>query len=192
MDQKFVVSSSPFIRSKNDLNRLLLYTALVLLFPILYGLVIFGIRVVFLVGISIGSCALFEALFNLFDKHKFKIENISFLITGTILALSFPVKVPIFVLVMSAFFAEMIVKMSFGGLGRNYFNPACTARCLAGMILPSLTADLYVTSIAGEEYISVAAGGVNTLQNLMAGRAVGNIGTTCIVVLIICLICLMI
>ncbi len=187
MDQKFVVSNSPFVRSKNDLNRLLWYTAIVLLFPLVYGIVIFGFKSLIVVLISVGSCALFEALYNLFDQHKFKIYNISFLITGLILALSLPVNIPIVVLVISDFFAIIVVKMVFGGLGRNIFNPACTARCLAGLILPSLTAELYTTTFSGDEYISVAAGGTNTLQNMMAGKAVGNIGTTCIVVMLICL-----
>lgn len=190
MDQQFVVSSSPFIRSKNDLNKLLWYTALVLLFPIIYGIVLFGIRALFVIGVCVGCCALFEALYNLYEIKKFKLTNISFLVTGIILALSFPANIPIYVLVISAFVAIVIVKMVFGGIGRNYFNPACTARCLAGMILPSLTADLYTTTIAGEEYTSIAMGGFNSLQNLMSGKAVGNIGTTCIVILIVCFVCL--
>lgn len=190
MDQQFVVSSSPFIRSKNDLNKLLWYTALVLLFPIIYGIIIFGIRALLIIGVSVASCAVFEALYNLYNIKKFKLENVSFLITGIILGLSFPVKIPLLIVVFSAFFATVIVKLLFGGIGRNYFNPACTARCLAGLILPSLTADLYTTTIAGEEYISIAAGGTNILANLMSGNAVGNIGTTCIVVLIVCFVCL--
>lgn len=190
MDQQFVVSSSPFIRSKNDLNKLLWYTALVLLFPIIYGVIIFGFRSLFVLAFSVGSCALFEALYNLFDTKKFKIDNISFMITGIILALTFPVNIPISIIVFSAFIAIVVVKMAFGGVGRNYFNPSLTARCIAGLIVPGLTSELYKTTIAGEEYISLSAGGTNTLQNLMSGHAVGNIGTTCIVVLIVCLVCL--
>ena len=190
MDQQFVVSSSPFIRSKNDLNKLLWYTALVLLFPIVYGIIIFGFKAFVMVIVTCTSCAVFESLYNLYETGKFKLYNVSFMVTGIILALSFPVKVPLYVLVLSSFFAIVIVKMVFGGIGRNYFNPACTARCLAGMLIPGLTSELYTTTIAGEEYVSLSAGGTNILQNMMSGNAVGNIGTTCIVVLIVSFVCL--
>ena len=31
----------------------------------------------------------------------------------------------------------------FGGLGRNYFNPALVGRCVAGLVIPDITSSLY-------------------------------------------------
>ena len=185
MEQQFVVSSSPFIHSKNDINRMFLYIALALVFPTFYGILLFGIRAFIIIMVSVGFCALFEALYNLFDKKKFILENTSFLITGLILALSLPYKTPIYVVIICDFIAIVVVKMAFGGIGRNYFNPALTARCVAGMMIPAMASELYSVTIAGDEYISIASGGTNSLSNLLSGQAVGGIGTTCIIMLLI-------
>lgn len=184
MDE-IVVSSSPFIHSKNDVNRLFLYIILALLFPTIYGIILYGIGALFMVIVSVASCFIFELLFNYFDKRKIMLNNISCFVTGMILALTLPIKTPYYVIIICSFFSIIIVKLAFGGLGRNLFNPALVGRCLAGIILPNMTSELYKFVIAGDEYISLQSGGTNTLTNLLSGQAVGGIGTTCIIMLFV-------
>ena len=190
MEQQFVVSSSPFIHGKNDVNKMLLLMALTLVFPAAYGVILFGMRALLTIVVSIASCCVFECLYTLFDTKKFSIDNISFLITGLILGLTLPYQVPIYIVIFAAFFGIVVVKMAFGGLGRNYFNPALSARCIAGLMSPGMANEFYKVVIAGEECVSIAMGGVNTLANLVSGQAVGGIGTTCILLLLICLVVL--
>ncbi len=185
---KFIVSSSPFIHGKQDVNKMFLYTALSLVVPAVFGITFFGFSALFIVLISVLACFVSESLYNFMHKKTFKVDNFSFFVTGMVLALTMPIGTPIYVVAISGFVSIFIVKMAFGGLGRNYFNPALAGRCLAGIICPAIASELAKVTIAGEEYISIAAGGTNTLQQLVLGQGVGGIGTTCIFIILVCFV----
>lgn len=184
--ERFIVSNSPFLHSKNDINKMFLFVSIALVVPTIYGVMFFGLWSLLLVVTSIASCFLFECLYNLIHTKKFMVDNFSFFVTALILALSVPVKTPIFALVVSAFFAEFVVKMAFGGLGRNKFNPALLGRCFAGVICAGLSGELYTLALNGDVYSSLALGGSNSLTNLLIGQAVGGIGTTCTFIILLC------
>lgn len=186
--ERFVVSSSPFVHSKNDVNKMFLYVAIALVVPAIYGVMFFGLWSLLIIFTSILSCFIFECLFNLIHTKKFLVDNFSFFVTAMILALTLPVKTPIYVVVLSAFFAIFVTKMAFGGLGRNKFNPALLGRCFAGFICSGLASELYLVSVNGESYASLASGGANTLTNLIMGQAVGGIGTTCTLLIVLCFV----
>lgn len=183
---KFVVSNSPFIHSGNDINKMFLYTSIALLIPAIYGVTFFGLRALFVILISVASCIVFEALFNLMFKKKLFVDNFSCVVSGLILALTLPVSVPYETIVFSAFVAEIVVKLAFGGLGRNKFNPANTARCFAGVMSSGLSGALYEFTLNGDKMVSITAGGTNTISSLLTGQAVGGIGTTCCLIIVFC------
>lgn len=183
---QYVVKHAPFVHSGNDINRMFIYTSLVLMIPSIYGVIFFGIRALFVILISIVSCFLSEILFNLFHMKKFHIDNLSFFVSGLILALTMPYKVPYYVVIASAFFSIFIIKLVFGGLGFNKFNPANCGRCLAGVIVPAIAAELYSFVLNEDLYQSLTIGGENTLYNLFAGQSVGGIGTTCSLLIVLC------
>ncbi len=186
--EKFVVSSAPFVHSKNDLNKMFLFTAIALVLPAIFSVLYFGLNAFIIIAVSLVTCLLSECLFNLIKLKKFKVDNFSFFVTGLILALSMPYKAPFYIVIACGFFSVFIVKFALGGLGINKFNPANTGRCFAGIILAGFSGEFYKTIINGEELTSLATGGTNTLTNLFSGQAVGGIGTTCIIVLLICLV----
>lgn len=190
MNNEFVVSSSPFIHSKNDVNKMFLYVALALVFPAIYGIVQFGLGALLIVGISLVSSAASEFLYNILNSRKVYINNLSFMVTGLILALTLPVGTPAYVVSLAAFISVFVVKMCFGGLGRNLFNPACTGRCFAGIIYPALSSELYKLTVFGENYTSLTAGGTNNILDLLIGKGTGGIGTTFIIMLVVCFIVL--
>ncbi len=185
---KFIVSSSPFMHSNNDVNKMFLYTALSLVVPAVFGVTFFGVSSILIIILSLVTCFLSESLYNLIHKKKFMVDNFSFFVTAMVLALTMPVGTPYIVVVVSAFFSIFIVKMTFGGLGRNYFNPGLAGRCFAGMICPAIASELCKVTIAGEEYVSLASGGTNTIYNLILGQGVGGIGTTCVLIIVVCLV----
>lgn len=183
--EKFVVSYSPFVRSSNDINKMFGYVALILLMPAIFGSVFFGINSLFVILTSVIVCFLSESFYNLLSSGKFKVNDASFLVTGLILALTMPVNMPLYIVGVSAFFAIFVVKMIFGGLGKNSFNPALLGRLAGGMMASNLSNELYQITMNGEIYSSLASGGENLIFNLFTGKAVGGIGTTCIVVILI-------
>lgn len=182
---KFVVSYSPFARSSNDINKMFIYTALTLLLPTIYGCFFFGFASIFVVLMSLAVCFLSECLFNAVTVHKFMVSDLSFLVTGLTLGLTLPAKMPLYYVAVASFVADFIAKMAFGGLGKNKFNPALVGRLLAGVLASSFTENLYDLTINGETYTSFTSGGSNSILNLITGKAVGGIGTTCVIVMII-------
>lgn len=183
---KFIVLNSPFVHSGNDVNKMFLYMSVALFFPAVYGIIFFGIQAFFIILISIISCLLSEMLFNVINGKRFAVDNFSFFVTGMILALTMPVNIPIIVVIASAFFSIFVIKQVFGGIGFNKFNPANCGRCLAGVIVPALSSSLYEFSINGEIYQSLATGGTNSISNLISGQAIGGIGTTCVMLIVLC------
>jgi len=136
---KYIVSSSPHITSKNTTQRIMLDVIIALLPATIAAILLYGFYPLFVMVLSVG-CALFaEWLFNLITKRPQSIKDLSAIVTGMILALNLPPVVPFYVPMVGAFFAILIVKMLFGGIGRNFANPAITARiflmlCWAGVM----------------------------------------------------------
>ena len=60
--ENLVVSSSPFIHSNNDVNKMFLYVSVALMLPTIFGIMFFGINALMLVIVSVVSCFVFEAL----------------------------------------------------------------------------------------------------------------------------------
>lgn len=195
--KEIIVSHSPFMHSKNDVNKLFLYVCLALVFPAIFGIALgfalsteeskfLGLNALFTIIFCIAFCGAFEIGFNYYFKKKFELNDISFVVTGLVLALTLPYNTPFYALLICSFVSICVVKIPFGGLGRNYFNPALVGRCVAGIVIPDITSSLYKITIAGDEYISLTQeGGENTIVNLITGRSVGGIGTTCILLLLV-------
>lgn len=182
---KFVVTHAPFVRSSNDINKMFVYTAIALLMPLVYGCFFFGFDSLLIVLTAVATTFLTEGMFNLIADGKFKVRNLSFLVSGMILGLTMPVKMPLYIVAISALFADAVVKMCFGGLGKNSFNPAIMGRLFAGVVASWTAENLFELTINGEAYTSLALGGENTILNLITGKAVGGIGTTCAVIMVI-------
>ncbi len=88
-----------------------------------------GLQALFLTLVSVASCMIFEWLINHFCFHRSNsLTDWSAVITGTLLAFNLPVNIPLWIVVIGAAVAIGIAKMSYGGLGRNLFNPALVAR----------------------------------------------------------------
>jgi len=125
---KFLVSSSPHIVS-NRTVRGIMGDVLIALSPcVLASVLLYGLYPLIIVAVCAASAVLAEFLFNLARKKPQTVNDLSAVVTGVILGLNLPPVVPLYVPVVGAFFAIMIVKMLFGGIGRNFANPAITAR----------------------------------------------------------------
>lgn len=89
----------------------------------------FGISAPVVTLVSVASCLLFEWLI---QKYVMKVQpsvsDLSAVVTGVLLAFNLPSNLPIWMIVLGAFVAIGVGKMSFGGLGQNPFNPALVGR----------------------------------------------------------------
>jgi len=122
------VSTPPYIRSRHAFNRVVWVVATALVPAFIYGMMIFGIRALLVAVFSILACVGSEALVQASRRQKITIADGSAFLTGFLLALNLPPAVPLWLPVIGGFFAIVIVKQLFGGLGHNLFNPALAAR----------------------------------------------------------------
>lgn len=128
MAQRYLVNSSPHYRS-GDTTRTIMLDVVIALLPALVGAIIFfGFRALTLTLVSVGACLAFETLYCKIAKKKTTVFDCSAIVTGVLLAFNMPVAVPYWIPVIGAFFAIVVVKMLFGGLGKNIVNPALAAR----------------------------------------------------------------
>ena len=128
-EQLYHVSSSPHIRSKVTTASIMRDVALALLPSCLFSVYWFGLRALVVLAISVISCQAAELLyFRLAGKKRTSFEC-SAIVTGLLLGMNFPSTIPLWIPVIGGFFAIIVVKELFGGLGNNFMNPALAARC---------------------------------------------------------------
>ncbi len=122
------LSSSPHYASPISTRHVMFAVVAALLPLALYGVWLFGLPALVTILASVVSCVAFEALFRKLTKQDIRVGDFSAVITGLLLALILPPATPVWMTVLGAFFAIVVAKEFFGGLGANVFNPALTGR----------------------------------------------------------------
>ncbi len=125
---RFIVSSSPHITSPSTTQKIMLDVIIALCPALIASIFIYGFYPLFMTVLCVGSAVFSEWLFNIITKKKQTVGDLSAVVTGIILALNLPAVVPFYVPIVGGAFAIIIVKMLFGGIGKNFANPAITAR----------------------------------------------------------------
>ena len=125
---ELTISSSPHVHSKTT-TRTIMRDVLIALAPALIGSVyFFGLRALVVTMISVASCLFFEWAWCKLMKQDCKIYDYSACVTGVLLAFVCPPTVPYWIVILGDLFAIVLVKMLFGGIGRNVVNPALAGR----------------------------------------------------------------
>ena len=125
---ELTISSSPHVHSPVT-TQTIMRDVLIALAPAMLGAVyFFGFRALTVTLVSVAACVFFEWLYCKVMKKHCKIYDLSACVTGVLLAFVCPVTIPYWTIVLGALFAIILVKMLFGGLGRNIVNPALAGR----------------------------------------------------------------
>lgn len=136
---KLIVSGAPHVHGRENTKRLMLDVIIALLPAVLVSVYFFGLSAIKLVLISVVACVLVEYLIQkFFFKGPLTICDLSAVVTGVLLALNLPICSPWWMIVIGAVVAIGIAKMTFGGLGQNFFNPALVARVVLLVSFPVL------------------------------------------------------
>jgi len=122
------VAPSPHIRNPENVTSVMLDVLLALIPAVLWGIYVFGIRALALVVISVLCAMAWEGAVQLILHKSVTVRDLSAAVTGLLLAMNLPVTVPLWMPVVGTFFAIVVVKQLFGGIGRNFVNPALAAR----------------------------------------------------------------
>ncbi len=133
---KLTVASSPHIRGDFRTSRIMLDVVIALLPALIVGVIVLGARAALVAAVSAVSAVVFELLWCLIRRKRITVLDGSALVTGLLFAMTLPVSVPLWQVVVGNFFAIIIIKAIFGGLGQNIFNPALAARAFVMLIYP--------------------------------------------------------
>ncbi len=176
----FKTQSSPHIKSSLRTDKIMLNVIIALIPALALGIVNFGLRALAVTLLSLVSSLIFETLWCIVLKKKISVTDGSAAVTALLFAMTLPHTVPYWQVILGSFFAIIIIKGMFGGLGHNIFNPA-----LAGRALILLVSPLGVTSYDTADAVSSATPlhnmAMNNLPNesildMFLGKCPGSIG----------------
>ncbi len=157
------------------------------------SVIIFGFRALVLTAVCMASCVVFEYFTRKILGRSNTVADLSAAVTGMLLAFNLPVGLPLWMAVVGCFFAIVIVKQLFGGIGQNFANPAIAARIflLLSFSLP-MTSWVQVNAVSSATPLAqmalARAGEMQTLPNyldMFLGLRGGCLGETCALALII-------
>lgn len=123
------VSSSPHIRHRQTTQTVMINVVLALMPATVFGIYHFGLHAFLIIASSVLAAVATELIFNIVTKRPNSVKDCSAIVTGLLLALSLSPSVPLYIPVLGSVFAILFVKCLFGGLGKNFMNPALAGRC---------------------------------------------------------------
>ena len=202
--EQLIVSVSPHIKSDETTSRIMWTVSLALMPALLSGLYFFGLKALFITALSIISCMVFEQWYMKMVGKTSVLSDGSGFLTGLLLGMNMPASLwsfspfTVHIPVIASFFAIVITKQLFGGLGYNVFNPALIGRAFALISWPKamtiwneptaafLAMDAKTTAtplgILKEEGLSklieVFGDKMNLYMHLLTGNRAGSIGET--------------
>lgn len=127
-DTKLILSSSPHLHGRFSTRRIMLDVIIALLPALVGAIVFFGWRALTLTAVSVIASVFFEWAYRKIMKLDCTVGDLSAAVTGMLIAFVCPVTVPYWIVVIGDFVAIILVKQLFGGIGKNFMNPALLAR----------------------------------------------------------------
>ena len=125
---ELTISSSPHVQSPVTTQTIMRDVLIALLPALVASVYFFGFRALTVTLVSVLACYGFEKLWCKLMKQNDKTYDLSACVTGMLLAFVCPVTIPYWTIIIGAFFAIIVVKQLFGGIGRNFVNPALAGR----------------------------------------------------------------
>ena len=201
------VSSSPHLVTSLDTTRTMLYVVAALLPAAAMSILYFGIPAFVMIAVCMVCSAFFEWAYEKLLNKPNTVRDGSALVTGLILALNLPanlthldgIEYPIFmpICIIGSFVAIVVVKQLFGGMGRNFANPAIVGRITLFLSFTSYMSTWPLTrfqkagidAVTGATPLGYLADGDLTycpsLKDMFLGNIGGAMGETCVIAILI-------
>ena len=191
---------APHLRAENSTRGIMLDMLIVLSPMLLISVFFYGFRSLTLTLTSVAACIAFEWLYERLLKKPITTSDLSAAVTGVLLAYSLPASVPYWIPVVGAAFAILIVKQLYGGIGKNFLNPALAGKAFLLICYPDImqgwTEPFQHLPIVGQVTAELAMNPleslkdgilpVDTARELLLGRHAGALGETCALLILIC------
>ena len=182
-----IVAASPHVTTKNSTAVIMRDVLIALLPAVLAGCVVFGLRALLVVAVTTAACVFFEWGFEKLCHTPSTISDLSAAVTGVLLAMNLPVSIPLWQAVFGALVAMVAVKGLFGGIGKNFANPAITARIVMFLAFSkTMTAWVFPDAVSSATPLAMMANGESVdYLTLLLGNHGGCLGETSALALLI-------
>ena len=125
---KLIATSNPHIRGSETTRSIMLDVIIAMLPALIWGVVKFGVEALILTAVSVAGCMFFEWAYRTIMKKPQSVGDLSAVVTGMLLSFVCPPSTPLWMILIGDFFAIIVVKQLFGGIGKNFVNPALAGR----------------------------------------------------------------
>lgn len=188
MANKLIVAPAPHVQTSQSTARIMRDVVIALMPALVVSTVVFGADVLRVTALSVAACVAFEYLIQKFMvRGAVTVTNWSAVVTGVLLAFNLPASIPWWIVVMGAFVAIAVAKMTFGGLGKNPFNPALVGRVFLLIAYPvqmttfPLPVNGAFDALSGATPLAAVKQGIVTpgtvgAQELLLGNMPGSLG----------------
>ncbi len=144
----------------------------------IFGVLHFGPRVLLHLLICVVTCTLTEFTIEAFRDKPLTVADGSAMVTGGLLALMLPINAPLWLGALGGIFAIGVIKMPFGGLGKNRLNPALSGYCLLFLAFPKYMKDYSFGSFSSQTLLGqLLSGQTVDPYPMLWGNTNGSIGT---------------
>ncbi|MBQ3081954.1 MAG: RnfABCDGE type electron transport complex subunit D [Clostridia bacterium] len=132
------IKNAPFIHGGVGASAIMRDVIIALIPALIWSVYIFGFRALTITVLSVASTVLTELIFCKATKKESTVSDLSAVVTGLILAFCLPVTAPLWMPILGGAFAIGVVKMPFGGLGKNFLNPALAGKAFLLLSFPKV------------------------------------------------------
>ena len=192
MENKFIMSSSPHLHTSTTITKIMLDVIIALAPAAVLGVFFFGFYAALVIAVAVASAVVSEWVFDKITKKRNTTGDLSAVVTGLLIALNMPPRIPLWMVVIGSAFAIIIVKQMFGGLGKNFVNPALAARCFMLIAWTGAMTTFHeplVDAVSSATPLAImkdgAAGSLPTLMQCFLGFKSGTIGEVSAIALIV-------
>lgn len=171
----FTISGSPHVHGDESVKKIM-YTVVYAMVPaILVSIYFFGLDAARVLLISVMACLFFEwAIQKYLIKGPVTINDGSAIVAGILLAFNIPANIPSWIIIIGALVTIGVAKMSFGGLGKNPFNPALVGRVFMLISFPVQMTSWPVPKALFSSQVTDAITGPTALGILKEGVGAGK------------------
>ena len=125
---KLIATSSPHIRAAETTRSIMLDVIIAMVPALVWAVITFGVEALLLTAVSVVGCVFWEWLYRKLMKKPQSVGDLSAVVTGMLLAFVCPPSTPLWMILIGDFFSIVVVKQLFGGIGKNFVNPALAGR----------------------------------------------------------------
>jgi len=154
MDETLIITGTPQLYNRTTTARMIWTVCVWLLPAALWGVYLYGMGALKILLASLIASLGIEGGIGLLRKES-TLQDGSACLTGLLIGMLLPPTVPLFIPILAASFALLVVKWSFGGLGKNWMNPALAGWAFVTLSFPDqMRTYLFPTVVRGVDAVT--------------------------------------